>query len=257
MAWKIESGTVNKKKLLATLSLLEASMEPCLTVYMRPDSFPSYLGKLARDGVEGAGEIAEAVSRDYVAREADRYGTGAVVFWGQQQKAIVLPPFAIEDTTVFQERPETSLLRRLLERERTVGVVLVTYGAYAVGVMKGDTLVHAKTGTGHLHKPHMAGGWSQKRFSRRIERQRVEFLRRVASRVEENFAAYAPDALFLGGNRQTAKSLIGESRYLQDRSALVSPRFFNVRKGDRPALFRTLEDVSASVLLTLSDDRIP
>jgi len=45
------------------------------------------------------------------------------------------------------------------------------------------------------------GGRSEKRFTRRIEEQKKDFLRKVSNRIEEEFKTYNLDCTFLGGNR--------------------------------------------------------
>jgi len=51
-----------------------------------------------------------------------------------------------------------------LEREHIIGVVLVTWGTYSIGVFHRDNLLKSKTGTGYIHKEHRKGGRSEKRF---------------------------------------------------------------------------------------------
>jgi hypothetical protein len=57
--------------------------------------------------------------------------------------------------------------------DRTVGVLLVRLGGYAVGVFAGapPQLLSSKTGSRPVHGRSAAGGWSQHRFARRRENQ--------------------------------------------------------------------------------------
>ena len=59
------------------------------------------------------------------------------------------------------------------------------------------------------------GGRSEKRFARRTEEQKRNFLRRVSNRIEEEFENYTLDYIFLGGNRLIRAPLLRECKYLQ------------------------------------------
>lgn len=55
--------------------------------------------------------------------------------------------------------------------ERTVALLLVRRGGFAVGVTTGERLVASKVGGRHVQGRTAAGGWSQQRFARRREGQ--------------------------------------------------------------------------------------
>jgi hypothetical protein len=115
---------------------------------------------------------------------------------------------------------------------RTVGVLLVRLGGYAVGVFAGSPprLVASKTGSRPVQGRSAAGGWSQHRFARRRENQATTALRAAADAAAEVFGRYGPgglDALVLGGDKRSAAGLRGDARlapYL-DRA---SDRFLTV-----------------------------
>jgi hypothetical protein len=248
----VEQTTFSKRGLLALLAQLRASGSDYVTLYASPSSFSRHITELAIEFSPLAQEIREALSTKAVTREAQRYGTGAVVFWSQSQdKLIVLPPFAVPGDRVFWGRPETSALHQLLEKERTLGLVLVTWGSYAIGVFEGDRLEESKTGTGYIHKRHRKGGRSETRFARRTEEQKRDFLRKVAHRIDERFRSHRPEQIFFGGNRLILKPLLKECPYLQSEARQISKRFLNVRYADREALLGSLEDVHKSVVFSL------
>jgi len=245
----VHQTTFTKRRLLDFLAQLEGSPGDYLTIYVRPSSFPGYATDPQVELTPFAGEIRAALGTEAVIREAQRYGTGAVIFWGEtDNRLIVLPPFALPEDRVFRGRPETSLLYQFLKKERTLGVVLVTWGSYAVGVFKGDKLVESKTGTGYIHKRHRKGGRSEKRFARRTEEQKRDFLRRVANRIEERFEGYRPEQIFFGGNRLILNPLVEECSYLQAEVRQISNRFFNVRYADGDALLGSLENINKSLV---------
>jgi len=244
----VKQKTFTKRELLHFLDQLQGSPGDCVTLYARPTSFPRY----AIDAMEQhplSEDVNEALSSEAILRQAERYGTGAVTFWSQtDSRCIVLPPFSLAEDKIFRGRPETSLLRHLLERERILGVVLVTWGSYAVAILKGDKVLEYKMGTGYIHKKHRKGGRSEKRFARRTEEQKKDFLRKVANRTEERFRSHCPEQIFLGGNRLIVKPLVQECLYLNSGVPEISKRFLNVRYADREAVFKSVEYVYESVV---------
>jgi len=245
----MEQATFTRRTLLGFLAQLQASPEDYLTIYVRPSSFRRYATDPAAEFGAFGEEVSQALATEEVFREAQRYGTGVAIFWSEREnKLIVLPPFALPEDKILWGRPETSLLQQLLEKERVLGVVLVTWGSYAIGVFKGDNLVESKTGTGYIHKRHRKGGRSEKRFARRTEEQKKGFLRKVANRIEERFRGYALEQIFLGGNRLILKPLLQECAYLESEVRQMSNRFLNIRYADGEALLRSVEDVNKSLI---------
>ena len=241
--------TLTPAKVLSLLTQLEASPENYLTLYLRPDSPSDYLAKLTE--LPSVKEIREAFKEGEFLEEAQRYGTGLVAFWGEgENRYLLLPPFPITEERVLHGRPETSLLRHLLEQEHLLGLILVTWGSYAIGLFEGKRLVDYKTGTGYIHKRTRKGGRSEKRFARRTEEQKKDFLRRVANRIDERFAGIEPEQIFFGGNRLILKPLLEESRYLKSRAERISKRFINARYADRQALTAGLRQIELSLLIS-------
>ena len=101
--------------------------------------------------------------------------------------------------------------------DRTVGVLLVRLGGYAVGVFAGSPprLVSSKTGSRPVHGRSAAGGWSQQRFARRRENQAATALRAAAEAAVAIFSSYGPgglDAVVLGGDKRSIAGLRGDPR---------------------------------------------
>jgi len=94
-------------------------------------------------------------------------------------------------------------------------VVVVTWETYSIGVFHRDNLVKSKADTGYIHKERRKGGRNERRFARRTEEQRKDFLRRVSNRIEEEFENYTLDYIFLGENRLIRAPLLRECKYLQ------------------------------------------
>ena len=116
--------------------------------------------------------------------------------------------------------------------DRTVGVLLVRLGGYAVGVFAGSPpqLAASKTGSRPVHGRSAAGGWSQHRFARRRENQAATALRAAADAAGEVFGRYGPDgldAVVLGGDKRSAAGLRGDAR-LEKYLARATSRFLTV-----------------------------
>jgi hypothetical protein len=113
--------------------------------------------------------------------------------------------------------------------DRTIGVLLVRLGGYAVGVFAGSPmrLVSSKAGSRPVHGRSAAGGWSQHRFARRRENQAAAAIRAAADAAARIFAAYDLDALVLGGDRRSAAGLRGDPR-LAPYLARATVRFLTV-----------------------------
>jgi VLRF1 release factor-like protein len=113
--------------------------------------------------------------------------------------------------------------------DRTVGVLLVRLGGYAVGVFAGSPprLVSSKTGSRPVHGRSAAGGWSQHRFARRRENQAATALRAAADAATVMFGPHRLDALILGGDKRSVAGLRGDPR-LASYLGLAVDRFLTV-----------------------------
>ncbi len=123
--------------------------------------------------------------------------------------------------------------------DRTVGVLLVRLGGYAVGVFSGSPprLVSSKAGSRPVHGRSAAGGWSQHRFARRRENQATTALRTAADAATAIFAAAGRlDALVLGGDRRAMAGLPMDTSCAVERFLTVpDPRLAVLR--DTPRAF--------------------
>jgi len=124
---------------------------------------------------------------------------------------------------------------------RTVGVLLVRLGGYAVGVFTGypPALADSKTGSRLVHGRSAAGGWSQHRFARRREKQANEALAAAADAAAAVFGrqpgAVALDAVVLGGDKRAVAELRDDPR-LAPYLARAADRFLTVPDPKRAVL---------------------
>jgi peptide subunit release factor 1 (eRF1) len=141
------------------------------------------------------------------------------------------PPFPPLDAATFGASAERAPFAALLDhvrRPRTVGVVLVRLGGYAVGVFAGRDLRASKVGSRLVHGRHRAGGSSANRFARR----------------RRNQARSALDAA-----AETAVAILAEPARAGDLDAVV-------RGGDRRALGEVFEDPRLAGVARLAVDRV-
>ena len=248
----LKAAVLGRRNLLGFLDRLEGHHAEWLTIYVKPSSLPGSAGRQETEALIPAAKTLAVLGDAAIVEKLEQYGTGAVLFYSEPDSTyIVIPPFAVVEDMVLQGgRAETSHLRHLLQRERLLGAVLATWGSYALGVFHGDKLSVSKTGTAYIHKPHRKGGRSQKRFARRTEEQKKDFLRKVANRVDETLGGHSLEQVFFGGNRLIRKPLIEESAYLRTRMQCVSQRFINVRWAGKDVLGRVLDDIYRSVLFS-------
>lgn len=196
-------------------------------------------------------EVKTVVTDEAVLRAAGRYGTGTAIFWSEDAgRYLILPPFPLTESRAFTGTPDVSALQTMLAKRIALGVILVTWGSYALGVFDSGTLVEWKIGTGYIYKRHRKGGRSEKRFARRTEEQKKDFLRRVANRIDERFSGTSLERIFFGGNRLILKPLVRECHYLQTNANKLSTRLLETRYADRETLLRSYRDITTSLVFS-------
>ena len=189
---------LRRSKMLDFLNEVEQTHDlGAKSIYM-PTGFsaPEIDVLLQKNGVHPVpGEISQLASNSE---------SGAILFWGNIRKCLVLPPFPLSEKNAFGGFVAEPL-RRLLSSDFMVGLVLIHLGSYAIGICQGEKLVSSKVGTGLVHGRHKKGGSPQQRFQRRRENQVREFLDRVCLHTREHLDPYAQqiDYLVYGGPRQT------------------------------------------------------
>lgn len=121
---------------------------------------------------------------------------------------------------------------------RTVGVLLVRLGGYAVGVFTGypPALADSKTGSRLVHGRSAAGGWSQHRFARRREKQANEALQAAADAAAAVLGRQtALDEIVLGGDKRAIAELRDDPR-LGPYLGRATERFLTVPDPKRAVL---------------------
>jgi len=138
--------------------------------------------------------------------------------------------------------------------DRTVGVLLVRLGGYAVGVFSGapPRLVGSKTGRRLVHGRSAAGGWSQHRFARRRENQAAAALGAAADAAAVIFGPYGADgldAVVLGGDKRSVAGLRDDAR-LAPYVARATERFLTV-PDPTPAVLKAIPAAYQAIRIRL------
>ncbi|MFH0941688.1 MAG: Vms1/Ankzf1 family peptidyl-tRNA hydrolase [Chloroflexota bacterium] len=233
----MSENRLKRRQILDLLGELEAASGEAGSLYLPPDSPAGEIAELASK-VLGPEPVTLDLARVLSSR------TGAVLFWGESYRLVVLPPFPIKGKTIFAGY-FVAPLRTMLEAEFTIGLVLLRLGAYAVGVFQGEKLVASKVGTGLVHARHRQGGSSQARFARHREKQMEAFFSRVCGHMREQIEPYLGrlDYLVYGGERFTLAEFQKQCPF----SKLVAGRSLPYRLDVRRPRQATLEAAIAQV----------
>jgi peptide subunit release factor 1 (eRF1) len=154
------------------------------------------------------------------------------------------PPFPPLDAGATGERGgfDPAPLLAHVERDRTVGVVLVRLGGHAIGIFEGRALRASKVGSRLVHGRHRAGGSSANRFRRRRDNQARAALEASAdtagARLTEPARAGALDAVVRGGDRRALEEVFADPR-LQAVARLAVERVLEVPEPRRKVLDAT------------------
>ena len=232
---------LDRLKMLRLLDELETAPGSVQSLYLPPGSAMPEMEKILETVLEP-----EQIPLN-LAKMVTSSTTGAVLFWGEHYKYLVLPPFPITERRIswgYDVEP----LRSLLQREFTIALILVRLSAYAIGVFQGEKLVSSKVGTGYVHPRHKKGGSSQRRFERHREKQKEVFFERICSRVRERLEPHIQqvDYVIYGGTRDTLLSLRKRCQFLQEVDNRTLGRLLNIRRPRQATLEAAIGDVWSS-----------
>jgi hypothetical protein len=219
------------------------------TLYLPPNLSPAQLESQVKNLAvpqKVAAELAKIITPSL---------NGAAVFRAEKQLRLVLPPFPLKDT-VFFNAVETTTLKTLLERDYTIGILLVRLGSYAIGVCRGDKLVSSKVGTGLVHGRHRQGGSSAHRFERHRDKQIESFLIRVCGHVREQLEPYARamDFMIYGGARTTILMAQKYCPWLEKLTKPVLPPLLDIPEPRLPILQTSVTRFWSSTVYEWSEE---
>jgi hypothetical protein len=234
---------LTRRRLSALLADLEACPGDWLTVYLPPGARPSSSEYLAPKEATWLAEI------DALAGELDSE-TGAVFFWSDARRLVVLPPFPLREGRC-RAGCDASPLRSLLGEPRSVGVVLLRLGRYAVGLFEGERLVDSRTGHRFVKGRHRAGGQSAQRFVRIREKQIREMFDKACEAVQARFEPVERelDHVFLGGDKHTLGAFLKRCPYLRRLEGRTMKRLLPVARPGQAALEAMPREIFKSEVL--------
>jgi peptide subunit release factor 1 (eRF1) len=174
---------------------------------------------------------------------------GAVIFWGDRQKKLIVSPFPIRDSVIMAGF-ETEHLKAMLEQDFTIGLVLIRLGYYGIGVCKGDKLISSKIGTGLVHSRHRQGGSSSHRFERHRDKQMETFFIRVCEHAREQLEPYEKklDYIVYGGAWETIQLFVKYCPFLSKLNKPILPTLSDTPEPKRAVLEKAAGRVYASTM---------
>ena len=164
-------------------------------------------------------------------------------------RALLAAPWP-EDGRPGRGGDDVERLAALSAQARTVGLVLVRRGGWAVGVAREGRLLHSKTGSRYVQGRTAAGGGSQQRYARRRANQADALVEAAASAAAALFTAAsahahaAPQYLVPGGDRLLIANL-REQKPLQSWSRLPLLRPVEVQDPNLASLRKAAADACA------------
>ena len=166
-----------------------------------------------------------------------RSDTGTILLKENQTITVVIPPVPLilnSDVTML----EVSELQRLLSIDRTIAVILLRLGRYAVSILEGEKVVKSKTGTRYVKNRHRAGGSSQRRFERSRDRLVRELFDKTCQTANElmPFSSDNLDHIVLGGEKTTIRHFIDRCNYLNRMQHKILDRRLVVRVPNQHSL---------------------
>ena len=203
-------------------------------------------GHLLPDCEPERSRVADALSA------VGRGDTGIVVFCARNRTVAIEPPFPL-DVDVKASGVASAPLVDLLESEPVIGVVMLRLGRYAVGVLRGETLLATKTDTRYMKNRHRAGGQSQRRFERSRERLIRELFDKCCEVTRTVFGPYLSDIdhVLLGGERGSLDGFAKRCRLIRDLEPKTLSRRLPVDRPNQAALERAPYEVWKSSVTEL------
>ena len=229
----VERHSTGKARLLRLLDEVAAEDWCERTLYIKPSSLlaratQSHVVSLARPDDDVLEVVLKAVG------ESD---TGMALFIGEGRALAICPPFPLVDD-ITRSGFVSSPLIRMLEQDYLVGVVLLRLGRYAVGVLRGNSLMASKTAGRYMKNRHRAGGQSQRRFERSRERLIRELYDKTCETIRTIFAPYekSMNYILLGGEASTLSGFTDRCRYISGLSRKTLDRRLSVDQPNQKAL---------------------
>jgi hypothetical protein len=240
---------LTRTKMLAYLDELKQAGEIATTLYLPPGISQPEVDSYLRQ-IPAIAAVSADVSKNVITSQ-----TGAVIFWGQAHRRLIVPPFPNKEkylATGYEIAP----LRSLLIHDYRIGIVLVRLGSYAIGICEGETLILHKAGTGLIHSRHRQGGSSAARFQRRRKDQTHHFLERVGGHIREIVEPYARklDYFVYGGAWTTIQQLQKQCDFLRQFDDRLLPPLLDIPDPRFTVLEKAVPQIWSSQVIAWEED---
>jgi len=221
---------------------------PAISVYIRPAISEQEIQKML-GGMLDRGELL-----DQLAEKTAKSATGAAVYCGTNVTYLVCPPFPLVENEVIRGY-NGEILRKMLERDWRIALVLVRLGHFAIGVFHGEVMLVSKVGTGLVHARHKKGGSSANRFARHRLKQMEYFFTRVEGHAREIIEPHFKelDYILYGGTRDTLLSLWKQCGFFSRLETKVVDRLISVREPKRASLEEAVHQVFTSTVFEFKE----
>ena len=184
---------------------------------------------------------------EWLPRSADDNENGIVLISsevrpsGPQPRMALLPPFPIDTAS---ESNSFDDLRSFISEPKTLGIILLRLGHFAVGIAEDGVLVTTKTGNRYVKGQHRKGGQSSNRFRRNREKWIRELFDQAGEIASSRFRDYPGriDHLALGGDRVVLGKFLKRVKLPDDLPERVLPDRLPVRRPGRAALDSAVRD---------------
>jgi hypothetical protein len=240
---------LKKHQMLRLLDELDAASDTGVSVYLPRGIPPSEIEKTLGMVLKQEPALPDIIS------EISKSTTGAALFWGEQHRYLIVPPFLIKENLIMQGY-DIDVLRTMMSQELTIALVLVRLGAYAIGIFQNDKLSASKVGTGLVHSRHKKGGSSAHRFERHRDKQIELFFTRVCMHVREIVEPYLTqvDYLYYGGENFTIRSFREQCQYLKKLDSRAMESLLNIRELKQASLEAAIAEAWSSKVIQWQQD---
>jgi hypothetical protein len=242
--------TLSREEMLELLDRLTVTpSDNAHTLHLPSQLSPAEL----KNSIEGLGESPDVIAK--LTEITIKSRTGAVIFWSNQRKLLVIPPFPLSEK-LSTDSIFIGHLHKLLSYDYIIALVLIRLGAYAIGVYQGEKRLGSKVGTGLVHGRHRQGGSSAHRFERHRDKQIEYFMTRVCQHAREQIEPYVKslDYIVYGGARTTILLLQKQCPLLGKLGTLALPPLLDIPEPRQAVLENAINRVWSNTVYEWRED---
>ncbi len=232
---------ITRTKLTAKLAEIVHISEPSTTIYLPANISLTDIEVLLKQ-ISLVGKTLPEIINFVAGTE-----TGAIIFWGQNYKLLIKPPFPVKEKYITTGY-DTEILSNILNQPAKIGIILVRLGFYSLGIAENERLIAHKTGTGLVHGRQRQGGSSANRFRQRRVEQTHHFLERVVVHTKEMFESQVKtlDYFVYGGARTTITKLLKHNIFFKQFENRLLPPLLDIPNPHYDVMEKAVTDIWSS-----------